>query len=398
MADIKSYLKEKEKREQRQADYKEKIARHRLTVFYRIALVIASLAALVVIIYVQYKRHIYTDYDVVASIERQSVSGATDAKLGNAILTYSKDGAHCMNATGSVCWNQTFEIQDVLRDVSGDVVAIGEYNGRSIYVANSEKLIWEITTTQPIWNLAVSSTGCVAAILADTDLTWIHIYDGSGEHIYKGQARMDDSGYPMALGLSPNGELLCVSYLYLDAGVLKTTVAFYNFGQIGSNVSDNLISGWNYTDAVVPQVAFMNDSTAFAVGDGRLMIYSGSHKPAPLGEHLFDREVRSVFYSDKYIGLVFAADNGENRYMMKVYDTTAAEVGNYYFDLDYTEIFFEKDDFVIYNETECLIMTFEKNVKFNGNFTKPVRLMLPAQGAYKYLLVTDNSIDTIQLR
>lgn len=398
MADIKSYLKEKEKREQRQIGYKEKIARHKMTTFYRIALIIAALAVLMVFIYAQYKRHVYTDYDVVASIERESVSGSTDVGLGNAILTYSKDGAHCMNAMGSVNWNQTFEIQDVLRAISGNVVAIGDYNGRSIYVANSEKLIGEITTTMPIWNLAVSSNGYVTAVLADSDLVWLHIYDSSGKHIYEGQARMDGSGYPVSISMSPNGELLCVSYLYLDAGILKTSVAFYNFGEVGSNVSDNLVSVWNYPDSVVPQVAFMNDNTAFAVGDGRLMIYSGSHKPSPQREDLFEREVRSVFYNDKYIGLVFFSDNTENRYMMKVYDTAAKEVGVYYFDLDYTEIFFEKNDFVVYNETECLIMTYHEIVKFDGEFTKPVRLMLPGGGAYRYLLVTDDSIDTIQLR
>ena len=175
MADIRYYLKEKEKREQMQAGYKEKIVRHKLTSFYRILLVVAVLIALTVIIVVRYKRHIYTDYDLVSSVERESTHGARDLRLGNAVLTYSKDGAHCTDATGRVVWNQTFEIQDVQISVSGSTVAIGDYNGRSIYIANSEKLLGEITTTMPIRAISVSQAGYVTAVLADTDIARINM-------------------------------------------------------------------------------------------------------------------------------------------------------------------------------------------------------------------------------
>lgn len=42
---------------------------------------------------------------------------------------------------------------------------------------------------------------------------------------------------------------------------------------------------------------------------------------------------------------------------MDVYNTSAAKVGSYYFDVDYTDIFFGDDDMVIYNEAECQIFT-----------------------------------------
>ena len=83
---------------------------------------------------------------------------------------------------------------------------------------------------------------------------------------------------------------------------------------------------------------------------------------------------------------------------MDVYNTSAVKVGSYYFDVDYTDIFFEEDAMVIYNESECQIFTTEGVEKYRGNFGKSVRLMLSAGGSYKYYLVTDNTIDTIQLK
>ena len=115
---------------------------------------------------------------------------------------------------------------------------------------------------------------------------------------------------------------------------------------------------------------------------------------------MYDREVQSVFYDDRYIGLVFFSDNSENKYQLNVYDTTKTneQAKVFYFDMDYTDIFFDKDTFVIYNETECRVMTMGGIEKFRGNFVKPVGLMIPSGKAYRYILITDSSIDTIQLK
>lgn len=398
MTDIKNYLKEREKREQNQTNYKYKIRKHKLTSVYRVMLIVAILAAIAALIYVQYERHIYTGYDVVSTIPREKASEAVDIPLGNSLVTYSKDGVHCTDAKGNVVWNQTYEIQDIQIATCGDMVAIGDYNGRSIYLGNTNQLFGEITTTMPIRAFTVSDSGYVTAVLTDTDVTWVNTYNSKGENIYSGQTHMYNSGYPAALSLSPNGELLAVSYVYIDAGTLKTNVAFYNFGPVGANQSDYMVSVHSYHDLLVPMVQFMNNDTMFAVGDSRLMFYKGAQKPVSVKECLLEKEILSVFHNEEYVGLVFLSDDAEAKYRMDVYNVETELVGSYYFDLDYNDIFFGQDCFTVYNETECMIMTFSGVEKYSGHFSKTVDLMMPVGSAYKYLLVTDNSIDTIQLR
>lgn len=403
MADIKNFMKEREKRERKQSDYRQKIRRHKLASVYRLLLITIVAVALIVLIAVQYKRHVYTDYDTVNSVEREAVMGTVDVRLGNSILTYSKDGAHCTDAKGDVSWNQTYQIQDIKTSICGSTAAIASYNGRNIYVQDAEKTLREITTNLPIRDISVAVDGTVTAVLADTDITWIYTYPVNGEEVYKGRTSMDGSGYPMAVSLSPGGKLLGIAYAYVDAGVLKTNVVFYNFGRVGENNSDFIESAYSYTDLLVPYIRFMNDRTAFAVGDSRLMIYGGDgQRPVSVAEKLYDEEIRSVFYSDKYIGLVFLED-GEKKYRMDVYGAEADKEGNYFigsyfFDTDYTDIFFGQDNFVVYNETECFIITMDGVEKFNGNFTKTVRLMISTGNAYRYVIVTDTSIDTIQMK
>ena len=134
------------------------------------------------------------------------------------------------------------------------------------------------------------------------------------------------------------------------------------------------------------------------MGDSRLIICSGTQVPIVQEEHMFDREIQSVFSSDRYIGVVFYADNNENKYQINIYEPAASRKKVFYFDMEYTDIFFGKDNFVIYNETECQIITLDGIEKFKGKFSKNVRLMLPAGNTYKYMLITDSSIDMIQLK
>ena len=398
MAKIHNYQIEKEKRSREKAGYQEKIREHKVKGLVRAALVLLILAILIVLVVVQYQKRIYTSYEVLSGTERETAGGSMDVRLGDSILTYSKDGAHCTDRDGEVLWNQTFEIQDVLLDICQDVAAIASYNGRDVYVVNEEKILGNFTVNLPIRNVAVSSSGRVVVVMADTEVTHYKIYSADGKELYEGEATMAGSGYPMAVSLSPNGELMQISYIYLDAGVQKTKVVFYNLGDVGANNADYMVSVHEYSDVVVPYVEFMNNQTAYAVGDNMMAIYSGSQKPTEQATFSFKEEIRSVFGNEEYVGLIFYAENAASLYMMNVYDATGKMVGTYHFNVEYSDVIFLEDAFLVYNDAECTLITFENVVKYNGSFEKSVRLMLPRKSSYKYVLVTPDSLDTVQLK
>ncbi len=384
------------RRDDRQ-EYREKIRRYNRRNFYRGMLGLAVVFVFCIIIYLQYLSHFYTGYEVRSSVEVDEAIVSKQTSLGKSILSYSQDGAHLTDVNGTVIWNQTYQIQDLKVAKNGGTVAFANYNGRDIYVLNEKGSLGNFQTNLPIRQIAVSETGTVTAVLADTDVTWINTYDPDGTMKLQGQAHMSRSGYPAVVALSPSGKLLQISYVYVDAGTVKTTIAFYNFGSAGDNYSDNLVSGYDYTDLVAPEIGFLSDSAAYAVGDGRLMIYQGEERPAIKQEYLFDDEVRSVFSGNGYVGIVFASDKQGSRYRFEVYGADGSLKGKYYFDLDYSEIIFDKKNFIIYNDSECLIETLDGRVKYNGGFDTSVKVIIPTDSAYRYVIVTGNSIDTIQL-
>lgn len=399
MAEIKNYLKEREKREPSLHEhYDGMIRKHRMTTIHWILLAIVTVVVVMVIVTIQYNRKTFTDYEIMSTTPRESTEDSTDVLLKNCILTYSKDGAHCTNSKGVITWNQTFQMQDMKMATCQDVVALADYNGREVFIQNTEKVMGQVTTTMPIKNLTVATNGNVSAIMEDGDVTWINTYNAEGDMLYSGQTHMHDSGYPAAASLSPNGELLAVSYVYVDAGVLKTNIVFYNFGPVGVNQSDFMVGVYTYTDLLVPYIQYMDNNTAFAVGDGRLMIYKGNQKPTLEAEFLFNEELQSVFYSEKYIGMTYTSDQADQKHLVRVYNAEGKKVNDIYLDIDYTQIFFDNDKIVAYNDSECMVVKLDGTVKYNGNFKKITKLMIPTGKSYRYLLVTSDSIDTIQFK
>jgi len=378
-------------------DYKDKIRAHRYKTLYRILLGVVLVVIVALIIRVQNINHVYTGYEVVNSVDRTASYDSTDIRLGQSILTYDKDGAHCQDAIGSVLWNQTYEMQDIKIDTNGNVVGIGNYNGRNIFVLNERQQISTISTTMPIRNLCVSETGTCTVVMYDTDVTYLYTYNSDGEMIVKGQNYMSNSGYPAAIGLSPNGKLLMVGYMHVDAGAIVTSISFFNFGAVGENYTDHMVSGFDYIDTIVPEVGFLSNSTAYAIGDSRIMFYTGDEQPTTKAEYLLDKEILSVFANNGHLGVVFGNNNDEGQYRMSVYNSNGDLQGEYCFDLDYRDIFFEKNTFVVYNESECLVRTYDGKDKFAGRFDTGVKVMLPTDKPYKYIIADDKSIKTIQL-
>lgn len=194
------------------ADYKEKIRKHRLSNLYKTTLVIVICAAVVLLLFILYRNKRYTDYTVKTTVPQVFVGGTESLRLGENILSYSKDGARCMDSAGNVIWNQTYEMQNPIISVCEDVVAIADYNGRTIYIQSSAKQLGTITTNLPIRNLEVASNGVVSAVVEDSKVTWIYVFDTAGKELLKFHITMEQTGYPIAVSLSPNALLCAVSY------------------------------------------------------------------------------------------------------------------------------------------------------------------------------------------
>ncbi len=378
--------------------YTEKIRKHRIAVAVRTIVGIVAAVLVTVAIYVSWRDKHYTEADITSVVRISDATGSSAINLDGFVLQYSKDGASCVNASGEQLWNQTYQMQNPTIHTCKNVVAIGDYNGHNIYVANTSGALGKIDTNLPIRDFCVASQGVVAAVLDDQNVTWIYLFDPSGKTLASFKTTMQDSGYPVDVSISPSGELVCVSYLKADNGQIKTSVAFFNFGAVGQNMSDNYASGYDYPNTVVPYVQFMNDSKIFAAADDRIMFFSGKEVPISQTEAMTgNEEIRSIFYSDSYVGVVFINNSEEGAYRLQVYNPQGSLVSKIFFDIEYVDIFFDNEQIGIYGQNEFLLCDMNGNEKYRGTFERAVRVMVPTAVRRRFLLVTESSIETLEL-
>lgn len=396
MAKIKDFV-APEDAKTKKLEFEHKIKAHKRSRFLKILTI--SVISIVVIgaILFLWDNSVYTSYTEISSFPRVSSSNSVCLNHNGRILTYSKDGISSMDTKGNLIWNETYQMQDPIVEVNENAVAVGDYNGHVIYVMDEKGKVGEIDTNLPIRDLCVSKTGIVAVVLEDSKLTRLNLYDSKGNELVKSECRMSQNGYPVAVALSDTGEVMEVSYLYVDSGSMKSSVAFYNFSDVGQNSVDRLVSGNEYADTVIPYVGFLSKDSAFAVGNNRISFYGGTDKPVSVAEKLLSEEIQAVYTGDECVGLVYVDTTGAALYRIDIYDKKGNLTLSQNIDIDYQNILIQKNSIVVYNNTECVMYNMSGREKYRGTFGKSVSLLIPSNKSNRFIMVSSTSTDIIEL-
>ena len=319
--------------------------------------------------------------------------------LGGSVVSYSADGASCMDASGKSAWSITYEMQQPMVSVNGTIIAIGDYNGSEIHVLNSQKELCKINTNMPLRALYASAGGEVAAVLADTKATWIYLYKADGSEIAYFKTTMKQSGYPAAVAISPKGQLAGVSFLTMGSTQANSSIAFYNFGAVGQNTSENNVAGFNFDNQVFPYLTFLDASTSVGVSDSQIVFFNGDEIPEQGKTDTFgDAQVEAVYTGDKLIAVVLAGAGDQAQHTMRIYNAAGEKVSQITFSMEYTDVQIANGHVFVYNAQQLQVYSPDGTKKYDGEFKMDVVKLIPSAGqANKMLLVTENSLESMTL-
>lgn len=256
-----------------------------------------------------------------------------------------------------------------------------------------------MNTNLPIRALAASESGEVAAVLADTDVTWVYLFNAEGSTIAYFKTTMAQSGYPLGVAVSPSGELVCVSHLLTQSSGVSSSIAFYNFGNVGQNVAENNVSGFNYDNEIFPVTVYLSNTACAAVSDSRIAFFTGREIPQSGVNTLFQDEIRGVYAGGNYIGLLFDDASGENEYVLQIYDASGNTAGTISFTMDYSDIQIAGKHVFISSSSELQIYDVNGRERYSGSFEKEVREIVPRTDTMGRLyLVTTDGLEQMTLR
>lgn len=340
----------------------------------------------------------YSTYDVVKSATREDVQGASYLPYGNGYIRYSNDGIAYFDKSGTSIWNQTYEINKAKVKICGDYIAVGDISGHNIYIFNKSGMQGSIDAALTITEIDVASQGVVAVALGDGNTNYINMYDIFGTKLLTIRTMLQSDGYPLALALSDDGTKLAVSYVAINGKKLETKLTFYNFSAVGQNYTERVVGGFNQEEKLVGRVDFVNNDTVLAIGEDCVQIFSVKNSPELRKEIVVTDEIRRVFFSDSYVGMIFNNLESSEKYRMEVYNLEGTKLLSYNFDEEYRKFAFSRKCILLYNEKRFMLMNLNGKVQYNGIFDIAVDAIIPTNADASFVMVNTKYIQEIRLR
>ncbi|MBR4760101.1 MAG: hypothetical protein IK078_08165 [Lachnospiraceae bacterium] len=374
----------------------EQLLHHRVKKVYKILLILLLIAAGVFAVWYQLENQVYTRYEQSSRMERVGSEQSKYLDYNGALICYSMDGIMAYDTNGNQLWNQTYQMQNACVDVAGDYVAVADYQGNRIFLLNKQGLVTTIDTNIPVLFVKASAGGVVMAALQDEDTVFLRMYKSDGSLVTNYRTTMRGFGYPMTYAISPDNIKVGISYMRAISGKVSTAVAFYNFGGVGQNETDNLVSSYECEDETVPYIAYLNDTDAVAVGSKKVRIFSGKQTPKLEKEYELDREINAVFSGGEHFALV--TDSDDERYDIHVYDKGGNEKVVWPCDFEYTDISLLSDRMLIYNQTRLVVVSYNNVVKFDGQLSGSILHVIPTDRYAGFFVVYEDKSERIRLR
>ena len=348
----------------------------------------------VVLVYALVKNNkVASSYEVVTSMSRGDDTSVYYCMMRKGMVKYSKDGVAMTNKSGSVLWNQTYEMASPTMTSAGDYVAVGDIGANTIYIFNEYGQLGHVSTDVPIQEIQISEQGVVAAVLSDTSSNYINLYDKQGNSLGSIKASLENTGYPLAIALSPDASKLAVSYLIVKSGSMQSRIVSYDF----SDVEGDHLLDTQELEGLYPKAEFLDSREVVLFGEKGFVLYQADSKKIETQES-FESEINSVFCTNQKLGFIFKNEDDNGKYRMEIYNKAGKKSSTYYFDLDYSGMTADDDEVILYNDEEMLIYQMGGRVRFRGTFNTAVTSVMPSWEDGLYWLIDDQSLREIRIR
>lgn len=323
--------------------------------------------------------------------------------FGENMIRYTKDGATYLDASGNNVWTVSYEMRTPISNVNGDYAVIADQQGNEIYICSTSGCTGVAKTQLPITKAAVSSIGVTAAVVEDGTASYVFYFRRDGEELgINIKMLLSGDGYPLDLALSPDGTQIVMSVVHLEGGVLKNKVVFYDFSEIGKNVNNRYVGGFEeeFNGKMAARVRYLNQDTVCAFSDSGLTFISVKNvipDPEVITVEV-EEDIESICSSERYAAMILDNPTGDP-YRMDIYTTDGKLKKSIPFDYPYSGALIDGDQVILYNEESCMVYNIDGYKKFEGWFDFPVSLVRKGKKGFNSLIIAGSDrMQEISLR
>lgn len=343
----------------------------------------------------------FENYTIIETLRNENAGRTNYEKALGGIISYNPDGVSLMDYSANKKWNISYEMKTPQLEVSSNYVLIYDKQGSVLEVANTEGETVRINTSFPINIASISDNGNTAVVMQQQENSHIIMYDYKGTILAEGELHAGESGYPMGISLSSNGEVLAVSVLHLSEADIKTEVVFYDFSEEGSLKENNKSATFSFSDTVIPLIDHVEDSKVIAVGTNSAVIFSSGSDPKIINEIFYEKEIKSVVHNARYFGIITESESedGEMINVLDLYTTNGKKRFSKEIDISYSKCkIMENNEILFTDGKETTILTSYGACRYKNETDSDIQNMLYDKRFRHYLLVHAGELSKIILK
>lgn len=362
-----------------------------------ILVVLIVLLILSIIFLMRLQNVTYNDFKTTNTTELSNLSDCKIVSYRNGILKANHDGAEAISAEGKQIWNVPYNMKDPVIDVSKSYAVIGDLGGKTAYIVNGSGVSNEINTLYPIVEVQVAAQGVAALTLNNGTKDLINIYsmEQASEIAYVESIAAKD-GFPISIALSEDGRKLITSYVKADTDTISCQVTFHNFGNVGKNYQDNLVTSQSFTK-FVPKVEFVTNDVAAIFLENGFWLYSMDEIPSELAKIEVEQRIQDIFYGNDYIGVILEAESTKQVNTLLIYDLKGKKISEKELTFSYDRIASGETHIVFYNNESCHVINKDGKQLFEDNFDLKINNLLPGPSNNEFLTINDLGINIIKM-
>lgn len=341
----------------------------------------------------------YHGYKVIENNEANYENTARYVQFSGNLLKYTPDGVSYINSNGDTVWTAGVDMKMPIVATCGKYAVVADLNGNAVSIFSTEGQESALTMPYTICDVDVAEQGAFVVILESDKTNYTNLYDKTGKVIYEIQTTINKSGYPLDVALSNDGKKLFSSYVKVGGTTVQNQLVAHNFGDVGQNANaDRVVGGYTFDDQVVVKTEFINNDTVATFGTKQITTYSMREKPSEKGKITFDEEIRSVFYSEDYIGVVQETGDPERKYKISAYDTDGDKKFQEYIEFEYDNIYCTNKEIIVTGGTNCKIFRTNGTVKFSAELSDKIVGIVPNGKYHEYIVVYNNKTEVIKIK
>ena len=206
------------------------------------------------------------NFDVQASFHSYS---------GRYFFFSTRDGIqHVSSTSGESSWQHSFSMARPVMVGRGNVVAVGEENGQSIYVFDTSGLLYAVQLPNPLLYFTVNISGYLSAIVRTEVGYMILVYSPSNPDSYIYRAPFNDNNvFPFSVDVSNCGTYIAKALVDVNR-LLFSRLTFSYVRRVDSRgVPDGLFAAYELPGELIVRSRFTNCGKVIVVTDRRILAY-----------------------------------------------------------------------------------------------------------------------------